>query len=141
MRWMGMSVAAAAAFVLAGCVSVDYMGRSYAPTAHVDVYYSLEELKRPYEIMGQASARADDGMSMQKIQDELVKDAMKRGADALVMGDVSRVASGTETTTSGTVHERKNSKKKWWEPDYTETSSTTVSHEKLVHARLLKYTN
>jgi hypothetical protein len=140
MRWIGMAAAAAAVLVLGGCVSVDYMGRSYAPTAHVDVFYSPDEVRRPYEVMGQASARADDGMGMQKIQDELVKDAMKRGADALVILDVNRVVTGTETTTSGTVHEKK-SRKRWWEPDYTEQSSTTVNHEKVVQARLLKYTN
>jgi hypothetical protein len=138
MRWM--ATAAAAVVCVSGCVSVDYMGRSYAPTTHVDVFFSLEEVKRPYEVMGTASARADDGMGMQKIQDELVKDAMKRGADALVIMDVNRVVSGTESTTSGTVHEKK-SRKRWWEPDYTEQSSTTVNHEKVVNARLLKYTN
>lgn len=131
-----MAPVAALVWVMGGCVSVDYMGRTYAPTEHVDVFYSLDEVKRPYEVMGQSSARADEGVRLQKVQDELVRDARARGADAIVILDVDRVVSLTETSTSGSVNKNK---KKWWEPDYTETSTTTVSHDTTVKARLLKY--
>lgn len=135
MRWTGLSVMAAAVCALSGCVSVDYMGKSYAPTTHVDVYYSMDEVKRPHEVMGKASANADDGVRSQKILDELVKDAMNRGADGIIIGEVTRKVTGTETTTQGTSLK----KRKWYEPDFTEHSSTTVTHEKIVPATLIKY--
>ena len=41
---------------LAACVSVDYVGKSYAPTSSVEVFLSADDVGRPYETIGEAVA-------------------------------------------------------------------------------------
>ncbi len=36
------------------CASVDYMGKTYPPTTKIDIYYSKEDIKKEYEVMGKA---------------------------------------------------------------------------------------
>jgi hypothetical protein len=142
MRQFYGSAAVIAVCALSACVSVDYMGRSYAPTEHVDVHYAMDQVRRPYEVMGRAEARADSGVEMRKFEEELVKEARKRGADAIVIEDSALVVSGENTSTSGTTFPREpgKKKKKWYEPDYVEESTTTVTHERIIITRFLKYT-
>src|SRR5262245_29851488 len=41
---------------IAGCVSVDYVGKSFPPTNQVDVYLSMTDVKRPYTTIGEVRA-------------------------------------------------------------------------------------
>jgi hypothetical protein len=141
MKYLAHTAVAICAAVLSACVSVDYMGRSYAPTEHVDVFYALDQVRRPYEVMGRAEARADAGVEMQKFEDGLVAEARKRGADAIVIEDSALVVSGENTSTRGSTFPREpGKKKKWYEPDYVEESTTTVTRERVILTRFLKYT-
>ena len=38
------------ALLFVSCVSVDYMGKSYAPTKEVDLYFSMEEVARALDV-------------------------------------------------------------------------------------------
>jgi len=37
-----------------GCAHVNYIGKSYSPSQHVDLFYSKDEIKKEYTIMGHA---------------------------------------------------------------------------------------
>lgn len=121
-----------------GCVTVDYVGRSYPPTANVDVYMSAADVKRPYETIGQARAEVDAmpfTNNARALQDKLVVEARSRGANGVILGDLDRrtVNQMTQTTGQATKHGKK-------KIDYTETSTT--SSDELVELRgtLIRYT-
>ena len=91
----------ALAVLCAACVNTDYVGKSYAPTTSVDVYYSMGDVKRPYEIMGKIKAEAMEGWDSNAMITELQKQAQAKGADAIVVEDVHTEVTGSTTTTSG----------------------------------------
>lgn len=128
--------------LLSGCVSVDYVGKSYAPTSNVDVYFSADDVKRPYETLGQARAQVDSlpfTNQSQQLQDKLVAEARARGADGVIIGqlDTRQVGSTSQTTGSAQTKKKSDTKKK---TNYTET--TTTSSDEVVELRgtLIRYT-
>lgn len=145
-----VGVVLGAGSTIGGCVSVDYTGRSFAPTAEVDVFYSMEDVKRPHEVMGKAEARAGDGTSLADFERELVNEARTRGADAIVIEESQFIVTGEETRTSGSGQTREREdrtrsgglvKPRGGKTDsrWEEQSSTTVMRERLVTTRFLKY--
>jgi hypothetical protein len=119
----------AAAFVLTGCVSAEYMGKTYPPTDHVDIFFSFDDIDRDYEVMGEIRAEAAEFMSMEKIQAKLMEEAMAKGGDAIVIEDWDKVVVSASTTTQGEADENK----------YKETTTSTVTEEKVVTAKVVKY--
>ena len=93
------SVSLTAAFFLfiSACAEVDYVGESYSPTDHVDVYYSENDVEKDYKVMGHAVAHAGDFVSTEKLRDALIKEARKRGADGLIMYGLDRIRGGDST--------------------------------------------
>jgi len=72
--------------VLFGCVSpIHYMGTTYPATSHVDIYYSPHDVKKDYEVIGKVS---NSGINLQKIQNGIVEEAKKRGADGVIYSDM-----------------------------------------------------
>jgi hypothetical protein len=49
---------AALVFALAACAHVDYVGRSYAPTNKVDLFFDERDVRVDYEVMGQGRRRS-----------------------------------------------------------------------------------
>lgn len=69
-----------------GCVSpLRYMGKSYAATTNVDIYYSPHDIKKEYEVIGKVS---NTGGNLQKIQNGILNEAKKRGADGIIYSDM-----------------------------------------------------
>jgi hypothetical protein len=80
---------AMAVMALTGCVSVDYVGTSYAPTESVDVFYSPDDVRRRYTVMGEVTAELDVlpfVSSGQELQGKLLEEARKRGANGIILG-------------------------------------------------------
>jgi len=122
------------ALLLVGCASVDYIGKSYAPTPHCEILFSLDDIARPYEVMGVLTAEAPEGVSLQDIQEDLLEEARARGGDAMVIEDLGKVESSynTQSTTTDVLHHGK--------PTGSSTNaSTTISRATVVQAKLLKY--
>ena len=48
------TVSLLALFVLfvAACAKIDYIGQSYQPTTHVDLFFSEEDIREDYQVMG-----------------------------------------------------------------------------------------
>lgn len=119
------------------CTKIDYVGKSYSPTANVDIYFSLDDVKGAYEVMGHLTATAGTFVSSEKMQEEILKKAREKGADAVVIlgldhyvteggtswsetTDTKDTGSGTRTTTSG-------------------SSSSNTEEMKEITARFIKY--
>ena len=71
---------------LFGCVSpLQYIGRTYPPTSNVDTYYSPHDVKKEYEVIGKVSYT---GRKLQKIQNGILEEAEKRGADGIIYSNM-----------------------------------------------------
>ena len=113
---VGLAVAAI------GCTNIKYIGESYPPTNHVDVFFSEADINREYKVMGHVNATAGDFVSVEKMFEDIKKKAMEKGADAVVVLGLDENIVSESTTYEGTTeHEGKKT---------TETGKTTTSTTK-----------
>jgi len=75
-----------------GCTSVNYVGESFDPTTDVDVYYSKEDIKKEYTVMGHATGLGTLA-SNDKIQKTLIEEARRKGADAVLITGLGKTLS------------------------------------------------
>lgn len=75
-------------------VDVDYLGDSYAPTFHVDVYFSEDDVTEGYLVIGHATA---DGGDTEALQETLIEKARDSGADGIIFEGFDRVETGEQT--------------------------------------------
>lgn len=131
--------------LVAACATTDYVGRRYAPTMGVDVYFSLAEVKRQYEVMGIAQTRGDQSMEAQSIQEQLEKDAMAAGADAIVIEGMEVVETGSTSSNNGQAVDAtrpiRNGREAKPAVRWDQQTTTTIQREKVIKAKLLKYKN
>jgi hypothetical protein len=120
--------------LLAGCVTTDYLGKTYAPTQHVDVFFSAQDVKRAYEVMGDIRAEGADIVSYESMQQKLEQEAMQKGADALLIEKLDMTETGYTTVENKTreQHRRRTSSS-------TAISTTTIEKDRVITAKLLKY--
>ena len=83
----------------AGCASTEYIGETYAPTADVEVFYSEDAIPYEFTTIGQALGTGV-WVKNHKIQDKLVDEARKRGADAILITGLgqSHIPLGEDTS-------------------------------------------
>lgn len=117
------------ALLSTSCVSVDYLGKSYSPTAVVDLYFDEADIEKNYEVMGTMTAEMPDWMSMEKMQEKMVEKAREKGADALIIGKIEKQVTGSTSTSSG--GQDGNS--------WGGTTTTSTERVKVVSAQLVKY--
>lgn len=67
-----------------GCASVNYTGQSFEPTTTVDLYFSKEDIEKEYTVIGHALG-SSFFRSNDTIQKELLEEAKRKGADAVVI--------------------------------------------------------
>ena len=137
------------ALLCVACVNTDYLGKSYAPTTSVDIYYNMSDVTRSHEVMGKITANAMEGWDSNAMVEELQKQAMAKGADAIVIENIHTETIGSTSTTTGKSSGKpeyvvtKDGKMKTVESkhsgDYSSTTSTVETREKIVEAELLKY--
>ena len=75
-------------------VDIDYLGDSYTPTSHVDVYFSEDDVTEAYLVMGHATA---DGGTTETLQETLIEKARENGADGIIFEGFDRVETGEQT--------------------------------------------
>jgi hypothetical protein len=124
----------AACMLFAACTTTDYIGKTYPPTQHVDVFFSPQDIRHPYEMMGEIRAQADDIVSLQAIQQRLVAEAMQKGGDAILIEHVGTIQTGFTT-----VENQTREKKKSGRSSSTNISNTQIETNRVVGAKLLKY--
>lgn len=138
-------------FVISSCSpSIQYMGRSYPPTSNVDIYFNAADVKKSYEVMGKVDGKAWPLSDYSKIQESIVAEAKKKGADGVIITGMKENVIGTSknttttttgnssTSTSGTPDNGKSTQSGW---DASITTNTTSSQqtEKVVSADFIKY--
>ena len=75
-------------------IDVDYLGDSYTPTSHVDVYFSEEDVTEGYLVIGHATT---DGGDTEALQETLIEKARDNGADGIIFEGFDRVETGEQT--------------------------------------------
>jgi uncharacterized protein YbjQ (UPF0145 family) len=133
-----LMILAAVLLLVTGCTKIDYVGKEYPQTTDVEIFFSLEDVNREYEVMGHLTATADaDMVSAEKMQEDILKKAREKGADAVVIlgldtyttsspsswsetTETTKTNSGTKTVTSG-------------------SSSSGTEEKKEIRATFLKY--
>jgi hypothetical protein len=98
------------------CTTTDYFGKTYPPTQGVDVFFSPQDVRRAYEVMGEIRAQADELMGLQAMQRQLMNEAMQKGADAISIEHVGQTETGF-TTVENRIKER-NSRANHRSPQY-----------------------
>jgi len=113
----------------AGCISADYVGKTFPATRTVDVYHDKQDIKRPYQSMGEIMLEADDFLDNDRIQHRLEDEAMARGADAVLITGFTKIRAGEMAT--------------WQIPSSNGKAGTATPQyetEKRMTGMLLKYT-
>lgn len=138
MRIRTISLLALAVLMTVSCTKIDYVGKSYNPTSNVDIYFSLEDVKGSYEVMGHLTATAGSFTSSEKMQEKIIEKAREKGADAVVIlgldvyikeggtswsetTETTETTTGVKTTTTG-------------------SEANNDEEMKAISARFLKYT-
>ncbi|MDE0684537.1 MAG: hypothetical protein OXI63_16590 [Candidatus Poribacteria bacterium] len=75
-------------------IDVDYLGDSYPPTSHVDVYFSEDGITEGYLVIGHDTA---DGGDTEALQETLIEKARESGADGIIFEGFDRVETGEQT--------------------------------------------
>jgi hypothetical protein len=96
MNWKISLSVSAVLLIIAGCVSIDYKGKTYPPTTKVDVFWSKEAIKRPYSVMGKAVVSTWYMYQRRDAKPAIIAKAKECGADAVYVHAI------TETTRRAT---------------------------------------
>lgn len=136
-----------ATMVLSACATTDYVGETYAPTTHVDVFFAESDVGRTYKTIGTARTEGTEYMTFETIEQQLVTDAMAKGADAVIIDGMETVTVGSTTTTNGTSQDKPRYvvtqdgklKNVGGDGHYDSIATTTDVRDKVISARLIKY--
>jgi len=79
-------------------VEVNYIGKTYPPTEHVDMYFDRAEVPGDEQVIGRAIVTAPEGTKGEKVEAGLLKEARAKGADAILVGPARRYLAGKDTT-------------------------------------------
>ncbi len=97
-----MLCAAGMAFLISGCVDINYVGQEFAPTPDsqpIAYFNARAELPQgEYRIIGRAVLTAPDGVNGWEIREKLEARAREVGADAVCQVSARRVAVGLYET-------------------------------------------
>ena len=129
------TVSLLALFVLFGaaCAKIDYIGQSYPPTTHVDLYFSERDIREDYQVMGHVIAQANEGISIESLQKKLEEKAREQGADGIVIHEFDRIQTG-ETTTYNEEIKREEKKR-----SVAAITITNAEEERQIRAIFIKY--
>ncbi len=84
----------------AGCAMTtsNYIGNTYPPTTHCDVYFAKGDIKEPYTVMGRLIMDADPGTTSEKLTQKIVQIAESKGADGVFIASFRKVNVGADTS-------------------------------------------
>ena len=128
-----VSLLAVLILFVAACAKIDYIGQSYPPTTRVDLYFSEDDVREDYQVMGHVVAQAPEGISTENLQKQLEAKAREKGADGIVIHGFDRIQTGETTIHS----EEKNRGKK--AQSTTAITTTSAEEERQIKAIFIKY--
>jgi hypothetical protein len=77
-------------FGVFGCSYINYIGKVYEPTKHIDVFFSEEEIAKEYIVVGHAITAVQIFVSTNKLQKKLIEKAKSQGSDAILITAIGR---------------------------------------------------
>lgn len=116
-----------------GCTKITYIGDSYPPTTHVDVYFDEADIERNYRVMGHADATAPEIVDVEKMMEKIKEKAMEKGADAVVVLGLDRNVVSESTKWESTTETKGNTSKE------SGSSTTSSSKENEIRVLFIKY--
>lgn len=82
--------------LISSCSSgVKYLGNTYPETENVKIYFSKTDIKKPFEVIGKVYLNVEESTKDEKIQKLILDKAKAHGGEAVIMGDLNIVRSGT----------------------------------------------
>ena len=102
------------------------------------MYFSEEEVTREHKVMGHFIATGDEMVSAEKMQKDMQKKAMAKGANAIIILGMEKYQSG-ETTSYTETTEADTTKKGNPKTTTKATSTTKTEEKKQIKAILIKY--
>ena len=75
---------------LFGCATIDYVGESYSPTTHVDLFFSEDQVPHEYKVIGQVRASGDQYVTAAGLHRKMMARAQECGADAVIILEIGR---------------------------------------------------
>ena len=127
-------------FVLLGCATINYIGESYPPTQHVDLYFSEEDIKTEYTVVGRilATAELDELLySSDQFTEAILKKAREKGADGVVILGFEKVMTGTSASRNWT--EKTEEKGDETVTHQHERVSSSIQEKSQIQALAIKY--
>ena len=78
---------------------IHYLGNSFPPTKHVEVYVDASAIRKPYTIIGKSYVdRTHLLSSNERIQQAAIEKAKQKGADAILFQDYTVISGNTIQT-------------------------------------------
>ncbi len=74
-----------------------YYGRTYTPTQQVEIFFREVDLTEPNEIMGKVVYEVSARKRSEKVQNKLMNEGKRKGADAIIFDDISLTNTGSKT--------------------------------------------
>ncbi|MCP4443233.1 MAG: hypothetical protein GY810_30385 [Aureispira sp.] len=116
---------------------INYLGKSYPAqdnNKEIDLFFDEKDISKDFEVMGIMKSDPVEDIDMddpQTTQEQMVKEARKRGGDAILfMGTYQEKVSSANTSSSTSTYE---------DGETITSTSTTVNTVKVMEAKLLKY--
>ena len=125
---MKIAVVALLAIALTSCVSHDYLGDRYPPTAAVVVFYPHEDVPEGYVVIGTGRSEGSSSLSAEEIVEKVRAKAREVGAHAVAIQELGIEYVGETSTTAGEQH---------WGNWHSHTT-TSVSRQKVLRVTYLR---
>jgi len=130
----------ASMLLLASCATdIAYFGESYPPgSGNVECFFTPQDVKRPYKVMGKAVASEGLFRSYAEFQEDVINCARAHGADAVLIESFQKVKTGETTNWNSNGYAEAKKKDAWW----TENGTANTQNQTALQASVLflKYT-
>ncbi len=126
---------------LSGCASISYLGDTYPPTAHVDLFFSENDVEKEYRVIGRMEATADADellYSTDKFTQAILKKAAEKGADAVVILDFGKVTTAVNASRDRTETTEETNRGGTVTREH-ESVNQSVEEKRRIEALVLKY--
>jgi len=85
-------------WVCASCSNrIIYYGRSYPPTEQVEIFFREGDVGEPNEIMGKVVYEVSARRRSEKVQNKIMAEGKRKGADAIIFDDIELTRTGSKT--------------------------------------------
>ena len=86
------------ALLTSSCANrIIYYGRSYSPTQQVEIFFREGDVVEPNQIMGKVVYEVSAKRRSEKVQNKLMEEGKRKGADAIIFDNIELTRAGSKT--------------------------------------------